>query len=88
MPKLTKRIVDSLRPTQAGKDLFYWDAGNGALKGFGVRLKPSGAGAFIIQYRNVEGRTRRMVPDRLGLVHAIQSGSQNALMLMIFFPIG
>jgi hypothetical protein len=42
----------------------------------------------IIQYRNVEGRTRRMVPDRLGLVHAIQSGSQNALMLMIFFPIG
>jgi site-specific recombinase XerD len=66
MPKLTKRIVDSLRTTQAGKDLFYWDAGNGALKGFGVRLKPSGAGAFIIQYRNVEGRTRRMVLGKIG----------------------
>ena len=48
MPKLTKRPVDTLRPDGAGKDLFYWDAGDGALKGFGIRLKPSGAGAFII----------------------------------------
>src|ERR1700730_14210097 len=70
MPKLTKRIVDSLRPNQSGKDLFCWDAGNGALKGFGVRLKPSGAGAFIIQYRNVEGRTRRMVLGKIGTLTA------------------
>jgi integrase len=66
MPKLTKRFVDSLRPDRSGKDLFYWEAGNGALKGFGVRLKPSGAGAFIIQYRNAEGRTRRMVLGKIG----------------------
>jgi hypothetical protein len=42
------------------------DAGNGALKGFGVRLKPSGTGAFIIQYRNAEGRTRLMVLGKIG----------------------
>jgi hypothetical protein len=66
MPKFTKRFVDNLRPDGSGKDLFYWEAGNGALKGFGVRLKPSGAGAFIIQYRNAEGRTRRMVLGKIG----------------------
>ena len=66
MSKLTKRIVDGLRPDPSGKDLFLWDAGNGALKGFGLRLKPSGAGAFIIQYRNAEGRTRRMVLGKIG----------------------
>jgi hypothetical protein len=66
MSKLTKRFVDSLRPDRSGKDLFYWEGGNGALKGFGVRLKPSGAGAFMIQYRNAEGRTRRMVIGKIG----------------------
>jgi len=66
MPKLTKRLVDNLRPDGVGKDLFYWEAGDGAVKGFGIRLKPSGAGAFIIQYRNAEGRTRRMVLGKIG----------------------
>jgi integrase len=61
MPKLTKRLVDNLHPHGVGKDLFYWEAGDGALKGFGIWLKPSGTGASIIQYRNAEGRTRRMV---------------------------
>jgi hypothetical protein len=39
--KLTKRVVDALRP-DPGRDVFKWDAGDGALKGFGVRVKPSG----------------------------------------------
>ncbi|GAC1332429.1 MAG: hypothetical protein NVSMB26_12060 [Beijerinckiaceae bacterium] len=42
MPKITKRIVDGLRPDKHGKDIFVWDAGVGALKGFGVPGKPSG----------------------------------------------
>lgn len=65
MPKLTKRIVDILRPN-ANADAFTWDSGNGALKGFGIRMKPSGAGAFIVQYRNAEGRTRRLAIGKLG----------------------
>jgi integrase len=60
MPKLTKRAIDALRPDPSGKDVFAWDAGDGALKGFGVRMKSSGAACYLIQYRNAEGRTRRL----------------------------
>src|SRR5262249_41933337 len=63
MPKITKRVVDSLAPDPGGRDVFIWDS---ELRGFGVRLKPSGAGAFIIQYRNKDGRGRRMVVGKLG----------------------
>ena len=39
MPKITKRVVDGLRPDRNGKELFEWDAGDGALKGFGIRIE-------------------------------------------------
>jgi site-specific recombinase XerD len=65
MAKLTKRVVDALHPAQ-GRDVFKWDAGDGALKGFGVRVKPSGVASFFVQYRNKEGRTRRLVLGRVG----------------------
>ena len=67
MPKLTKRFVDTLRAAPKG-DRFVWDSGDGALKGFGIRIKPSGAAAFIIQYRNAEARTRRMVVGKVGVL--------------------
>jgi integrase len=66
MPKITKRVVDALRPDPTGKDVFRWDAGDGALKGFGLRIKPSGAASYFVQYRNKEGRTRRLVIGRVG----------------------
>lgn len=66
MPKLTKRVVDAIRPNPEGKDVFVWDAGDGALKGFGIRMKPSGAASYLVQYRNKEGRTRRLVLGKLG----------------------
>src|SRR5215475_13683143 len=66
MPKLTKRVVDALRPNSDGRDVFLWDAGDGALKGFGIRMKPSGAASYFVQYRNKEGRTRRLVIGRIG----------------------
>ena len=66
MPKLTKRLVDTLQPDPSGRDMFTWDAGDGALKGFGVRVKPSGTASYFIQYRNREGRTRRLVLGRVG----------------------
>lgn len=65
MPKLTKRVVDAIRPDPAGKDVFVWDAGDGALKGFGIRMKPSGAASYLVQYRNKEGRTRRLVVGKV-----------------------
>ncbi len=66
MPKITKRAVDALRPDLGGKDIFQWDAGDGALKGFGIRMKPSGAASYLVQYRNKEGRTRRLVIGKVG----------------------
>ena len=66
MPKITKRLVDALRPDRNGKDVFVWDAGDGALKGFGIRMKPSGAASYFVQYRNKEGRTRRLVIGKIG----------------------
>jgi integrase len=66
MPKLSKRVVDAIRPNSDGKDVFLWDSGDGALKGFGVRMKPSGAGAYIVQYRTAEGRTRRLALGKVG----------------------
>ncbi|MGO8925254.1 MAG: tyrosine-type recombinase/integrase [Xanthobacteraceae bacterium] len=66
MPKITKRVVDNLRPDQGGKEFFRWDAGDGALKGFGIRMKPSGAASYLVQYRNKEGRTRRLVIGKVG----------------------
>jgi integrase len=64
MPKITKRVVDALRPDR--KEFFRWDAGDGALKGFGIRMKPSGAASYLVQYRNKEGRTRRLVIGKVG----------------------
>ncbi|MGE3832792.1 MAG: integrase arm-type DNA-binding domain-containing protein, partial [Parvibaculaceae bacterium] len=55
MPKLTKRLVDALE-RDADRDVFVWDS---EVRGFGVRVKPSGTKTFIIQYRNAERRTRR-----------------------------
>ena len=71
MARITKRLVDSLRPKKANegesgdqetapnskKDVVAWDE---ELRGFGVRFKPTGAGAYIIQYRNAEGRSKRL----------------------------
>jgi integrase len=41
--KITKRKVDAVKP-HATKDEFLWD------NGFGVRVKPSGARSFVLQY--------------------------------------
>ena len=62
MAKIMKRTVDALRP-EPRRDVFAWDS---ELRGFGVRVKPSGVKTFLIQYRNVEGRTRRLVLGQYG----------------------
>jgi integrase len=68
MPKLSKRTVDAIRPDPAGRDVFVWDSGDGALKGFGVRMKPSGTASWLVQYRTFEGRTRRLVLGKLSVL--------------------
>ncbi len=63
MPKLTKTVIDRARITKS--DVFLWDT---KLPGFGVRFKPTGTVSFIIQYRNAEGRSRRMTIGRYGVL--------------------
>jgi len=62
MAKLTKRFLDTLKP-YADRDLFVWDS---ELRGFGLRMKPSGAASFLVQYRTPQGRTRRLAFSKVG----------------------
>ncbi|RUW24666.1 site-specific integrase [Mesorhizobium sp. M4B.F.Ca.ET.013.02.1.1] len=67
MAKLTKRVVDATH-RDPDRDVFVWDSGDGSVKGFGLRVKPSGAKSFLIQYRNKHGRSRRMTVGRYGVL--------------------
>lgn len=62
MPKITKRVVDAIQPDPEG-ERFTWDS---ELKGFGVRMMPSGVASFILKYRNAENRQRKLALGRVG----------------------
>jgi hypothetical protein len=46
MPKLTKRTVEAAR--SSARDVLVWDS---QLRGFGLRVFPSGRRAFVVKYR-------------------------------------
>ena len=50
MPKITKRAVDAIKPAE--RERVVWDDD---VKGFGVRVHPSGRKVYIVKYRH-EGR--------------------------------
>jgi integrase len=64
MPKLTKRLVDSAIPA-SDRDTFVWDDD---LRGFGLRVKPSGVRSYVIQYRTFAGVSRRMTIGQHGVL--------------------
>jgi integrase len=51
--KITKRSVDTLSTPEKG-DVTLWDSD---LKGFGVRIRPSGVKTYILHYRMAGGRS-------------------------------
>jgi integrase len=63
MPKLTKRVIDDLKPRPGKPETYAWDT---ELKGFGVRLMQGGLGTYIVKYRNTEGRQRKLALGRVG----------------------
>jgi integrase len=77
MANLTKRLVELLTPPAAG-DLFAWDD---RLKGFGVRVKPSGAKSYVLRYRNRHGVSRRFTFARHGELTAEEARKKAAAML-------
>ena len=69
MPKITKKIVDAIKP-DASKPVVIWDS---ELRGFGVRVMPSGVGSYILFYRTIEGRQRKMTLGRVGTLTTEQA---------------
>ena len=59
MPRLTKRMVQAIRPRT--NEFFVWDD---SLPGFGLRVYPSGQCSYCIQYK-MHGRTRRIALGRV-----------------------
>lgn len=59
--KITKRLVDSLQP-EAARYVVY----DTEVKGFGVRVTPSGAATYIVEYRP-DGGGRNVTKNRMSL---------------------
>lgn len=62
--RLTKRTVEALATPAEGQE-FLWD---GEIRGFGVRVIPSGLKTFVVQYRNAAGKSRRIKIGRFGVM--------------------
>ena len=64
MPKLTKRFVDALKPVDRGIPSTETTNSKGLL----LRVKPSGARTWVVQYRNSTGRTRKLKIGKVGVL--------------------
>jgi len=53
--KFTKRLIEAIKPDE-NKEILVWDS---ELRGFGVRVFPTGRKTYFVQYRNKFKRTRR-----------------------------
>jgi integrase len=63
MARITKRFVDALAPVE--RETFHWDE---TLRGFGIRQRPGGSSTYTIQYRALDGRTRRLKIAPIGVM--------------------
>jgi len=77
MPKLTKTVVDRAE-NLTGRDAFIWDS---ELRGFGLRMAPTGLKTFVLQYRNLERRNRRLSIGRYGVFTTEEARAEARILL-------
>jgi integrase len=75
--KITLRTVKDLKPDPS-EDTWLWDE---ELTRFALRMKPSGAGSYVIVYRTRQRRQRQMLVGRLGVVTPEQARTNAKIML-------
>ncbi len=77
--KITKRRIEALKPDES-KDFFLWDT---EVKGFGLRLKPSGVKTFVLSYYapGLHLTRRRMTIGPFGPT-TVEEGRRKALELL------
>src|SRR4051812_40275729 len=79
MPKITKRMVDAAPlPDKEEDDRFLWDT---EVKGFGLRVKPSGVKSYVLKYR-IGSRTRRLTIGKHGSPWTPDEARRRALDLL------
>ena len=78
MAKLTKKEIEALT-APSRQQAFLWD---GEMRGFGVRIMPSGVKTFVLQYRTGENRSRRITIGRYGVLTVEQARNSAREMLV------
>ncbi len=71
MPKLTKRVVESITPTIRVQ--VVWDS---QLPGFGIRVRASGKRVYFVQYRTHHNRQRKQNIGQHGVLTAEQARAE------------
>ena len=74
--KITKRIVEALEPSV--RDIIVWDT---EVKGFGIKITPTGKRSYILFYRNASGQQRKPTIGQHGAITAEQARTTAKLWL-------
>lgn len=67
MIKLTKRVIDGLQSDGQKTGTLFWDS---ELKGFGIRVFPTGVKTFVVKFRTRSGRQRWLKIGAFGALTA------------------
>jgi integrase len=79
MPKITKRVVEATPLPQPGQnDKFLWDT---EVKGFGLRVKPSGIKSYVLKYP-IGSRSRRITIGKHGPLWTAEEARRRAVDLL------
>ena len=70
--KITNRAISALKVPAAG-EAYIWD---GEMRGFGVRAGGTGTKTFVLQYRTLQGRSRRLTLGRVGVLTTEQARNE------------